>query len=403
MSEPQQPLSFRLCTGADKPALVAFMDEHWGSKHPLMHCEDYFTFYYETDNTHSIQFAVAEEAGKIVALAGYIWTAKTEPRDLWVSIWCAMKGKNGAGLELMAALPSLTHARIMACNNIRPKTIPFYTFLGYTATRLPHFYRLADKPLSEYRVARVANKCILPPQGGATLARVTEKWILERDFRPNAALRPHKDVWYTARRYFDFPRQSYDVYAVYAAAGASEGTRGIAEVTLSAHEPPDTSFPATEHAPVNSTASEFAALNAHNTLERTAPKPHEPPAPHGSAPHPFSALLVTRTVPVNGTCVLRIVDYIGAPGQFALLGNAIDALLQEAGAEYAECYCYGISPEMFAAAGFCERVENDANVIPNYLTPPLYENTEYYFFTSDAERFTMFKADGDQDKPNIVL
>ena len=55
------------------------------------------------------------------------------------------------------------------------------------------------------------------------------------------------------------------------------------------------------------------------------------------------------------------------------------------------------------AAGFAERAPDDANTIPNYLTPPLYENTEYYFFTSDPAHFTLFKADGDQDRPNIVL
>ena len=52
-------------------------------------------------------------------------------------------------------------------------------------------------------------------------------------------------------------------------------------------------------------------------------------------------LLCTRTVPVNGTNVLRLVDYVGEPGQFWLLGRAIDGLLHEAKAEYAECYCAG--------------------------------------------------------------
>ena len=54
-----------------------------------------------------------------------------------------------------------------------------------------------------------------------------------------------------------------------------------------------------------------------------------------------------------------------------------------------------------AAAGFCERREGDANILPNYLQPPLFENTEYYYFTSDPGRFVLFKADGDQDRPNL--
>lgn len=89
--------------------------------------------------------------------------------------------------------------------------------------------------------------------------------------------------------------------------------------------------------------------------------------------------MCTRTVPVNGTNVLRVVDYVGEPGQFWLLGRAIDGLLRGAEAEYAECYCAGVAPEVMEKAGFCAAGPKDEAVIPNYLTPPLYENTEYYY------------------------
>ena len=328
-------LSFRLCTVSDAEAVRAFMDTHWGARHPLIHCSDYFTYYYEdgaADGT--LHFAFAEESGVPVALAGFIPANRSEAPDLWVSLWCAVKGCNGAGLELMAALPQLTGARVMACNNIRPKTMPFYRFLRYTAERLPHYYRLADK--THYAVARVAQKRIFPAHGAAALVPVPSAEALERDYVPHPELRPYKDVWYLKRRYFAFPRQHYSVFGVYAAGTITE-------------------------------------------------------------------LLVTRTVPVNGTAVLRIVDYVGAPERFAALGCAIARLMEQTQAEYAECYCYGISPSVFAEAGFCERAPEDETIIPNYLTPPLYENTEYYFFTSNTEHFTMFKADGDQDRPNIVI
>ena len=112
-------------------------------------------------------------------------------------------------------------------------------------------------------------------------------------------------------------------------------------------------------------------------------------------------LLCTRTVPVNGTNVLRVVDYVGEPGQFWLLGRAIDGLLRGAEAEYAECYCAGVAPEVMEKAGFCARGPKDEAVIPNYLTPPLYENTEYYYAAQPGGAVLMCKADGDQDRPNL--
>lgn len=317
----------RLAEPAEREAVVRFLDEHWGAKHPLVHLPDFFTFYY--DHGDGLQFAFAEDETGPVAVVGYILANRAPRPDIWVSIWCAKKKHNGAGLELMAALPGLTGARVMACNNIRPKTMAFYEFLGYTAARLPHYYRLADRPA--YRVARVAEKVFLPVPQGPALRRVPDEAALAQAYRPVETLRPCKDVWYLSRRYFHYPRQRYDVWQL------------------------------------------------------------------------DGALLVTRTAQLEDARVLRIVDYVGRPEAFPALGPGIDRLLRETGAEYADCYCAGIPTAVMAAAGFAERGADCPNIIPNYLDPPLIENTEYYYFTSDPENFMMFKADGDQDRPNLSV
>ena len=116
------------------------------------------------------------------------------------------------------------------------------------------------------------------------------------------------------------------------------------------------------------------------------------------------AYVVTRLVTAEETgCVpvIRLVDYIGPDEVLPTLGRALDAILRAAGAEYMDCYNAGIPAEIWRAAGFCERRPGDGTVIPNYLTPPLRENTEYYYFTNKPEGFVIFKADGDQDRPNL--
>ena len=84
-----------------------------------------------------------------------------------------------------------------------------------------------------------------------------------------------------------------------------------------------------------------------------------------------------------------------------LIGGALDKLLHDAGAEYLDCYNAGIPAAVWAAAGLTERREDDGVIIPNYLTPPLRQNTEYYYFTNQPDGFVLFKADGDQDRPNL--
>ncbi len=329
------PYAFRVAREADEEAICAFMRAHWDVRHPLLELPDFFDYYYRPKDG-SLRFLLAEADGRLAALAGFLPASAGPGADVWVSLWVADPAAKGAGLELMAALPGILGCRGLACNNIRPETRPFYHFLGYTTGRVGHFYRLAKK--EAYALARVAKPDIPLVGGGAALTLLpNESALAASGFVPPAQANPYKDLWYIARRYYAFPRQSYEVYAA---------------------------------------------------------------APPGEAPF---GLLCTRIVPAAGATVLRIADYIGPAARLPELGAAIQSLMDAAGAEYAECYCAGISPQTMRAAGFAQRSEGSADVVPNYLSPPLWQNTEYYYFTSRPGHFTLFRADGDQDRPNIIV
>ena len=325
----------RHATAEDRQAIRDFLNTYWGSDHPLVNREDLFHYYYQNESDPSrIQFCLALDEKGIAALCGYILSSLQSKPDVWVSIWCARKDAKGAGLELMGKMPELTGCRTLSCNNIRENTMAFYTFLGYTALRLPHYYRLGKK--ERFQVARVPAPIEMPPAGGeAQLFPIRTMDELKNVYKPTDDTRPFKDLWYLHRRYLAYPVQQYDLLG--AGKSASEAT----------------------------------------------------------------ALLACRTVEVDGVKILRIVDYIGEPAYFPQLGGAIAQYMSDLDAEYADMYCYGIPADVMKAAGFCERLRNDPVIIPNYLNPPLYENTEYFFFTSDPENFMMCKADGDQDRPNM--
>lgn len=112
-----------------------------------------------------------------------------------------------------------------------------------------------------------------------------------------------------------------------------------------------------------------------------------------------AALLVLRPVSVEGEVVLRLVDFIGPLEHLAEIQGGFDQLLTEYGAEYIDCYCVVPDETLLPRAGFVPRGVADANIIPNYLEPLLRENTEYYYAAQSGEAFTLFKADGDQDRP----
>ena len=323
-------LTLRLARPEETDRVIAFINENFDWKLPLVNLPEYFNFYYHSGD--ALQYALAEENGELLAVAGYIRANESPAPDIWVSVWVAKKGHNGVGLDLMNAMPRLTGASVVACNNIRPKTMAFYRFLGWHAGRVGHFYRLAGLP--EYRLAKIADPTVLPAGGDLSREPVADAAALAALGMPASPHTPRKDVWYMGRRYFAFPHLTYSVYA------AKAGGRLL-------------------------------------------------------------AYLVCRVVDSGQGKALRIADFVGDTALLPRLGAAVDRLLKASGAEYAECYCAGVDPAVMAAAGFSERKEGDANILPNYLQPPLFENTEYYYFTSDPARFVLFKADGDQDRPNL--
>ena len=196
----------------EKDIIVDFLNEHWGTRHPLVNNEDLFRYYYvDGDMTN---FYYLESDGEIAAVCGYIKCSEKPDSDIWISIWCAKKGKNGLGLALMGKMQELTGAKVMSCNNIRKNTMPFYTFLGYHPDRLNHYYRLRD--LAEYKMAVVNDKNIPACNAPHTkLVRFENIEDVKNAFDGFDLCSPRKDYWYVDKRYFKYPHYEYNVYGVY--------------------------------------------------------------------------------------------------------------------------------------------------------------------------------------------
>ncbi len=322
-------MEYRLAYADEKDKIVEFMDAYWGSQHPILHREEYFDYYFRTGE--SINFAIAVEENKILAVCGF--TPCNEAGDeIWISLWQAAKKKNGVGLELMSKMLELTGAKRMSCNNIREETQVFYQFLGYETGELFQYYRLGER--KEYRVAKPELTERLPVCSDVCFERLTDYDSIAAAADFLAGVNPRKDLWYLRKRFFSFPGYTYELY------GLKENGR-------------------------------------------------------------IKALFVLRVNPVGDETVLRLVDYWGSEEDFTKIGGTIDMLLNQYGAEYCDMYCVGLSEEAVKLGGFTLRERGSKTVIPNYLNPPVEFNTDYFYFTSDAKDFRMFKADGDQDRPNL--
>ena len=112
-----------------------------------------------------------------------------------------------------------------------------------------------------------------------------------------------------------------------------------------------------------------------------------------------------RRVHANGAHVLRVVDIIGDTSWLADAAHALQREVVLAGAEYLDVMQWGIDPEVLSAAGFVSVGEYPDLILPNYFAPFEQRNIVIELavnvFTDDAP-VALFRADSDQDRPNLV-
>lgn len=314
-----------------------FCESAWKSKHPLIHDEQLFEYYYRRDDG-LINFAVAkdDETGEFLSVCGFICASSSPTPDVWISFIVTKKGAPfGLGFKLLEQIRTLTSCRTIGCNNIRENTRNLYEFFGYYVGELAQYYRYNDS-LHKYTMCNIVSPDILSILP-STLEFIELKSESElecfnfEDFHEN---KPYKDSAYAKKRFFENRGLDYKIYA------AKECGHAV-------------------------------------------------------------ALLVLRVVRHESSCVVRVVDFIGDTEYVSGCGQFLDRLMHELDAEFCDWYAFGVDKSAMASAGLSLRQKGDINIVPNYLNPPLMENTDYFFFTSDPSNYTMFKADGDQDRARL--
>lgn len=109
-------------------------------------------------------------------------------------------------------------------------------------------------------------------------------------------------------------------------------------------------------------------------------------------------IVISRVQSVGNAKCINIVDMLGNYSEIHLITGYFDELLSKNNVEYIDCYNIGIPTVFFEKAGFTE-IRKSSNVIPGYFSPFLQKNIDIYY-SSSRFGITLFKGDGDQDRPN---
>ncbi len=319
-----------------------FIRREWRSTHILGNNKPFFLYEFRSDK--DINFIIARElsSGSITGLVGFIKSNSSDTPDIWTSLWKVKKGTKDPvlGIRILNFLRNnIRHRKLIVAgsNDIASALLKRMKF----QTGCYSQYYMINPHVEDYRI--LVSKDHSRKDTDKTL-KPENRLTLVRDFddlgRFDSGLFinsiPYKDSSYIKRRYFDYPDFDYLVYGI-----KTDGD--------------------------------------------------------------YSSIIILREVTVGDAKILRIVDFIGNEEDLLLVKDDLRQILIDNKYEYIDFLEYGMSDDILAALGFCKlNVESDDLIVPNYFSPLVQENTTIHFAADIPvnEKFFLFKADGDQDRPN---
>ena len=116
------------------------------------------------------------------------------------------------------------------------------------------------------------------------------------------------------------------------------------------------------------------------------------------------AIMIARQCGHLGHNCLRIVDFIGDIAYLKNVGNQLVALMDKNGYEYIDFVEVGLDDAVLNAAHFVDKDNYEGLVVPNYFEPFEKRNIylDYALRSIDGDKAIFFKADSDQDRPNLL-
>lgn len=332
-------MQIRLAKYTEKNAILDFINANWQENHIFVRWPELFDDYHKSGDM--LNYMIAIDKGKIYGVCGFIYANHEKQPDVWVALWKVIpSGIPSLGMELINSLRKTLNYRVLSCCGIKKEVKKLYQFLGFQTGTLKHFYRLNKD--CEYNIASISDST----QSDYVVSDDVEFVLLKSEEEFDNVIQYEREVFRITQPWKDrqylIKKYFHNIAYKYFVCAVKTGN-GIAD-----------------------------------------------------------AVLVFKLVKANDSKAMRIVDFLGDETVLELCGKTLEKLMKKYNCEYIDFYEYGLPDAILQKMGMREIVESDNNIIPNYFEPFEQKNIDIHFFTSKMDNFRMFKADGDQERPNFV-
>lgn len=344
MNKFDERYEIRMAMDRDIDMIMGFIDTYWKKGHILATDRNFFEYEFREGNQVNMVLSIDRTTASLEGIFGFLYCSHTkemEKRDIWGSLWKVVESHKNEpllGVELAKRAYQLIGCRMHIGSGANPKTtIPLRRIFFQDKTAKMKQYYCLNPQLENYQICRVGNKTIYPYKKASCLQEII--WLRDMESFREAFCMEELDAYpYKDNWYVEKRFYCHPYYKYF--------VWGLKEKNI------------------------------------------------------VSAVVVGREVLVGEHRILRIVDYLGNHKLFSETGDFWHTLLQKQGYEYIDFYEFGMEDRILEEAGFVLRKEGDGMIVPNYFEPFIQENVEIWVHYK-WDGTTFFKADCDQDRPNI--
>ena len=325
---------------------MSFIEDHWQKGHVLATSSVLMDWQHGAADD-AYDYLVARDSEKILGVLGYIATRRFDPSQIaanviWLALWKIEKdaGVAGLGLRMLDSLGKLETHAALAVNGINLAHPPMYKALRYEVGELRQYFVTCPRRMQTLVTAPADYSWPVPLGDGALWEEMMEEDLL--NLSPavlSTTGSVHKTATYFLNRFLRHPIYQYRVYLLTSSNGEQ-------------------------------------------------------------------ALVASRVAEWQKARVVRLVDFSGEPTAFRSSGRGLARVMEECGAEYADFWSYGMDESFIRPTGMVPVEPSGSVVVPNYFEPFIAKNGRILCAVKRANGSALptmiFRADGDQDRPNLI-
>jgi hypothetical protein len=349
-SHTDSPIEF--CLEHELPELQNFLDKNWKKSHilskdiKLMNWQHYNSVY----NRYNFIISRNNETGSIQGILGYIPTSHFDKNisvnEVFLAIWKVIDNisESMLGIRLIKYLLENENPDLIYTTGLNLSVLPIYKRMGYLTGFLNHFY-IVNKKIKKFNLIGNFNN-IYEHKNTNQDKRNLE--IIDR----NELLKHSKSIEKFYKNNFK-PKKTFEYI-----------------INKYFHNP-------------------FYDYLFYSI----------------SVQYDLIGIIIIRIAEYNGNRALRMVEFVGFDDSLMNLGIEFQKLLNEYNAEYLDLYNLGLDVKNLSSNGFLLRIPDSKIIVPNYFEPFEKKNVNipYAINANDVDALSLFKGEGDQDRPNRVI